>query len=394
VTYRIRFNQPYIAGGEGVQAARCLASGETSGDGAFSKECQRLLCGAFGARSVLLTTSCTSALELAALLCDLEPGDEVILPSYTFVSTANAFLLRGATLKFVDVRPDTLNLDEQLVAAAAGPRTKVIVAVHYAGVACEMDSIRATADRHGALVVEDAAQAVNATYKGSHLGTLAPLGAYSFHATKNFSCGEGGALVVNDARLVERAEIMREKGTNRSRFYRGQVDKYTWMDIGSSYVLSEILAAVLLVQLEHMERITAERRRVYEHYHAALAPLAERGLLTLPTIPDGCGSNYHLFHVLTENLARRTALIEHLKKAGIQAVFHYVPLHTSPMGGALGYRAGMLPVTESVSDRLLRLPLYPALTEAQVDEVAGAVLSFFSASSRSAQSRKSAGSFS
>jgi len=224
VTYRIRFNQPYIAGGEGVQAARCLASGETSGDGAFSKECQRLLCGAFGARSVLLTTSCTSALELAALLCDLEPGDEVILPSYTFVSTANAFLLRGATLKFVDVRPDTLNLDEQLVAAAAGPRTKVIVAVHYAGVACEMDSIRATADRHGALVVEDAAQAVNATYKGSHLGTLAPLGAYSFHATKNFSCGEGGALVVNDARLVERAEIMREKGTNRSRFYRGQVD--------------------------------------------------------------------------------------------------------------------------------------------------------------------------
>ena len=378
MSYRIRFNQPYLAGAEGAQAALCLASGETSGDGAFSKQCQRLLGDAFGARNVLLTTSCTSALELAALLCDLEPGDEVILPSYTFVSTANAFLLRGATLRFVDVRPDTLNVDEKLVEQAGGPRTKVIVAVHYAGIACEMDSIRATAARHDAIVVEDAAQGVNSTYRGGYLGTLAPLGAYSFHATKNFSCGEGGALVVNDPRLVERAEIMREKGTNRSRFYRGQVDKYTWMDLGSSYVLSDVLAAVLLVQLEHMERITAERKRVYEHYCNALRPLAERGLLTLPTIPQGCGSNYHLFHVLTESLSVRTALIEHLKKAGIQATFHYVPLHTSPMGTALGYRAGMLPVTESISDRLLRLPLYPALTPGQVDEVVDAVLSFYS----------------
>jgi dTDP-4-amino-4,6-dideoxygalactose transaminase len=377
-----------------VQAARCLASGETSGDGAFSKECQRLLREAFGAHGVFLTTSCTSALEITAMLCEIEAGDEVILPSFTFVSTANAFLLRGATLRFVDVRPDTLNLDERLLDAALGPRTKVIVPVHYAGVACEMDTILAAAQKHGALVVEDAAQAVNATYRGAYLGTLGQLGAYSFHATKNFSCGEGGAIVVNDPRLVERAEIMREKGTDRSRFYRGQIDKYTWVDLGSSCVLSDVLAAILLVQLQSMERITAERRRVYEHYHSALQPLAARGLLTLPTIPSHCGSNYHLFHVVTEDIAVRTALIEHLKTAGIQAVFHYVPLHTSPMGASLGYRAGMLPVTESVSDRLLRLPLYPALTPAQVDEVVAAVFSFFAVRHVSAQSRKSAGNFS
>jgi dTDP-4-amino-4,6-dideoxygalactose transaminase len=394
VTYRIRFNQPYIAGPEGVQAARCLASGETSGDGAFSKECQRLLREQFGAHGVFLTTSCTSALEIAALLCEIEPGDEVILPSFTFVSTANAFLLRGATLRFVDVRPDTLNLDEKLLEAAIGPRTKVIVPVHYAGVACEMNTVLALAKKHGALVVEDAAQAVNAKYRGAYLGTLGQLGAYSFHATKNFSCGEGGAIVVNDPGLVERAEIMREKGTDRSRFYRGQVDKYTWVDVGSSCVLADVLAAILLVQLEHMERITTERRRVYEHYHAALQPLAERGLLTLPTIPSHCASNYHLFHAVTADLAVRTSLIEHLKKAGIQAVFHYVPLHTSPMGAALGYRTGMLPVTESVSDRLLRLPLYPALTPAQIDEVVAEVFSFFAVRHVRAQPRKSAGSFS
>jgi dTDP-4-amino-4,6-dideoxygalactose transaminase len=255
-----------------------------------------------------------------------------------------------------------------------------------------MDALRAVAEKHGAFVVEDAAQAVNATYRGAYLGTLGTLGAYSFHATKNFSCGEGGAIVVNDARLIERAEVLREKGTNRSRFYRGQIDKYTWVDVGSSCVLSDVLAAILLVQLEHMERITAERRRVYEHYHAALQPLAERGLVTLPTIPSHCASNYHLFHVLTENLAVRTTLIEHLKTAGIESVFHYVPLHTSPMGAKLGCRAGMLPVTESVSDRLLRLPLYPALTPEQVDEVAAAVLSFFAVRGMRAQSRKSAGS--
>jgi dTDP-4-amino-4,6-dideoxygalactose transaminase len=377
MTYRIRFNQPFIAPAEVEAATRCLQSGDTSGDGAFSKKCQQLLREEFGARSVLLTTSCTSALEISALLCELEPGDEVILPSYTFVSTANAFLLRGATLRFVDVRADTLNIDETLIEQAIGPRTRVIVPVHYAGVACEMDAINATAHKHELLVVEDAAQAVNATYKGSYLGTLGQLGAYSFHATKNFSCGEGGALVVNDEKLIERAEIVREKGTNRSRFYRGQVDKYTWMDIGSSYVLADLLAAVLLVQLQHMERITIERRRVYQHYLDALQPLAERGLLTLPVIPPGCGSNYHLFHAVTENLGVRTALLEQLNKDGIHAVFHYVPLHASPMGSSLGYRAGMLPITESVSDRLFRLPLYPALTSAQLDEVVASVFSFF-----------------
>lgn len=373
----IPFNQPFHTASEAEQALRCLASGETSGDGAFSKECQNLLRDTFGARSVLLTTSCTAALEMAAMLCELAPGDEVILPSYTFVSTANAFLLRGAIPKFVDVRSDTLNLDERLLEACVGPRTKAIVPVHYAGVACEMDAIKAVARKQKIMVIEDAAQAVNATYKSAYLGTLGELGAYSFHATKNFSCGEGGALVVNDAALVERAEIIREKGTNRSRFYRGQVDKYTWMDIGSSYVLSDLLAALLLTQLQHMKEITAERRRVYEHYVGALLPLVERGLLTLPVIPSKCGSNYHLFHALVQDLEVRTALLKHLSSDGIQAVFHYVPLHTAPMGAKFGYRSGMLPVTESISDRLFRLPLYPALTPAQLDIIVESIFSFF-----------------
>ena len=373
----IRYNVPFVAGNEAEQLARCLATSETSGDGQFSRECQRVLEKRLAAPRVLLTTSCTSALEIAALLCDIEPGDEVIMPSYTFVSTANAFLLRGATLKFVDIRPDTLNLDERLLPDAITARTKVIVPVHYAGVSCEMDVIRDVAARHGIRVVEDAAQAVSSSYRGAYLGTIGQLGTFSFHATKNFGCGEGGALLVNDASLIERAEILREKGTNRSRFYRGEIDKYTWVDVGSSYVLSDLLAALLLVQLEHIDVITNARKRVYEHYLHALQPLAERGLVTLPTIPSGCTSNYHIFYVIVESLAVRGALIEHLKREAIVAPFHYVPLHTSPMGLALGNEAGTLPVTESISDRLLRLPLYPALAPVDAERVVGAIRAFF-----------------
>lgn len=380
MTIRIRFNVPYTAGNELELIARCLAASETSGGGAFSRECQQVIERKFSAPRVLLTTSCTSALEIAAFLCDLKVGDEVILPSYTFVSTANAFLMRGATLKFVDIRPDTLNLDERLLAAAISRQTKVIVPVHYAGVACEMDTILALANKHGVRVVEDAAQAINSTYNGAFLGTLGDLGAYSFHATKNVSCGEGGALLVNDSSLADRAEILREKGTNRSRFFRGQVDKYTWVDIGSSYVLSDVLAAILLAQLERIETITIERKRVYDHYFEALQPLARRGLITLPNIPAGCESNYHLFYVITESLDTRTALIDRLGRAGIVAPFHYVPLHTSPMGLSLGYEHGMLPITERVSDRLLRLPLYPDLSTAAAADVVNTVLDFYGVS--------------
>jgi dTDP-4-amino-4,6-dideoxygalactose transaminase len=375
----IRFNVPFVAGNETEQIARCLASSETSGDGAFSRECQRILEQRLAAPRVLLTTSCTAALEIAALLCEIDPGDEVVLPSYTFVSTANAFLLRGATLKFVDIRPDTLNLDERLLPAAISPRTKVIVPVHYAGVACEMAAINSLAAEHRIRVVEDAAQAVNSSYRGAYLGTLGQLGTFSFHATKNVSCGEGGALLVNNSSLVERAEVLREKGTNRSHFYRGQVDRYTWVDVGSSYVLSDLLAALLLVQIAHLDEITAQRRRVYEHYSEGLRPLAERGIATLPTIPSGCVSNYHMFYLIVQNLETRGTLIEHLRRQGILAPFHYVPLHTSPMGLALGNTAGMLPVTESISDRLLRLPLYPSLTSADAERVVVAIREFFGA---------------
>jgi dTDP-4-amino-4,6-dideoxygalactose transaminase len=377
VSYRIPFNKPFLVGDESELIARCLASGSTAGDGPFTRECQQLMEQRFGAARVLLTTSCTSALEMAALLCDVAPGDEVILPSYTFVSTANAFLLRGATLKFVDVRPDTLNIDERLIERAITPRTKVIAAVHYASIGCEMDVIGALARKHSLQVVEDAAQAVDATYRGGYLGTFGALGAYSFHASKNFGCGEGGALLINDASLAERAEIIREKGTNRSRFFRGQVDKYTWVDVGSSYVPADVLAALLLTQLRHMDDITARRKRVYDTYYDALQPLAARGLVTLPTIPAHCRSNYHMFYVIVADLATRTALIEHLKTAGILAVFHYVPLHTSPVGLSLGYEQGMLPVTEALSDRLLRLPMYAGLQDSEVAAVVDSIRSFY-----------------
>jgi dTDP-4-amino-4,6-dideoxygalactose transaminase len=375
--YRIPFNRPFLVGGELDNVARSFTSGDMAGDGPFTKQCQALLQQQFGARRALLTTSCTSALEMAALLCNLQQGDEVILPSYTFVSTANAFLLRGARPVFVDIRRDTLNLDEALLAQAITPRTKAIVPVHYAGVACEMDAILDLGRAHGLFVIEDAAQGVHASYKGACLGTLGDFGAYSFHESKNFVCGEGGALLINRAGFEERAEIIREKGTDRARFFRGQVDKYTWVDCGSSYVPSDVLAAILLAQLNGLERITTERKRVFDAYRSALQPLADRGLMTLPNVPEHCRTNYHMFYMVLNDLQTRTALIAHLKQAGILSAFHYVPLHTSPVGRQLGYDAGMLPVTEYVSERLLRLPLFAGLTTAETDEVVERIFSFF-----------------
>lgn len=377
--YKVPFNKPFIVGKELYYIAQSVLSGHISGDGSYSKKCQNLLEERFGAHRALLTTSCTTALEMSALLCDSQEGDEIILPSYAFVSTANAFFLRGAHPKFVDIRPDTLNLDEKLLQDAITARTKAIVPVHYAGVACEMDTICQIADEHGLYVIEDAAQGVNAKYKGSYLGTLGDLGAYSFHETKNFMCGEGGALLINDGRFAERAEIIREKGTNRSQFFRGEIDKYTWVDIGSSCLPSDLLAAFLYAQLEHIQEITDKRRTIYEMYYEGLQPLAARGHVVLPTIPDSCEPNYHMFHVLVDNAGTRAALIEHLKQKGILAVFHYVPLHTSPVGKRLGYKRGELPVTEDVSERLLRLPFYYDLSEDDLGYVVSTIFSFYSA---------------
>jgi dTDP-4-amino-4,6-dideoxygalactose transaminase len=376
MTNRIPFNRPYIVGTEIGYISQCLADAKLSGDGRFTQLCHKMIQERLRAPHVLLTTSCTSALEMAALLCDLEPDDEVILPSFTFVSTANAFVLRGAKPVFVDIRPDTLNIDEQLIEQAVTPRTRVIAPVHYAGVACEMDSISEIAARRSLRVVEDAAQAVGATYKGEFLGTLGDFAAYSFHETKNFVCGEGGAFLAASRRDFERAEILREKGTNRSQFFRGQVDKYTWVDVGSSYLPSDMLAAFLYAQLEHMAEISRLRRQIYERYHAELQPLAERGLLTLPVVPADCGTNHHLFHILLADQDQRSALLEHLKRAGILATFHYVPLHTAPVGVRFGYRAGMLPVTESLSDRLVRLPFYAGMSEADVSSVVSEIGKF------------------
>ena len=379
MTIRIPFNKPSIVGAELIYVGQAVAGGHASGDGPFTKRAQRLMEEHFRARRMLLTTSCTAALELAALLCDLGPGDEVIVPSYTFVSTANAVVLRGATPVFVDIRPDTLNIDERLIEAAITPRTKAIFPIHYAGVSCEMDEIMAIADRHQLLVVEDAAQGVHAKYKGQFLGTIGHMGCYSFHETKNFSCGEGGALVINDPRFEKRAEILREKGTNRSQFLRGQVDKYTWVDIGSSYVPSDMLAAFLLGQLENMDKITEKRGRIYNMYATELAPLVESGQVQIPHVPQHCSTNYHMFYLLTADIEERTALITHLRQAGILSVFHYVPLHSSPFARTLGVAERELPFTDNLSSRLLRLPMYYDLADHEVVEVSRAIRDFYRA---------------
>jgi len=377
LTIHIPFNKPCIVGSELIYVSQAISGGHASGDGPFTRRAQKLMEERFCAARVLLTTSCTAALELAALLCELRPGDEVIVPSFTFVSTANAIVLRGAKPVFVDIRPDTLNIDERLIEAAITPRTRAILPVHYAGVGCEMDEIMAIARRYNLLVVEDAAQGVFAKYKGQWLGTIGHMGCYSFHETKNFSCGEGGALTINEPDLEKRAEILREKGTNRSQFLRGQVDKYTWVDIGSSYVLSDILAAFLYGQLEHMEKITARRGEIFNLYVNLLAPLVDSGRIRTPFIPDHCTSNYHMFYLLAANQDEREALIAHLRQAGILAVFHYVPLHSSPFGKSLGLPQMNLPVTDDTSSRLLRLPMYYDLSDRDVTEVAETVLDFY-----------------
>jgi dTDP-4-amino-4,6-dideoxygalactose transaminase len=377
VSTEIPFNKPYLTGREGAGLDRAFQNLRFAGDGPFTQECARLIEGFLKCPRALLTTSCTHALEMAALLLDVGPGDEIIAPSFTFVSTVNAFVLRGARPVFIDVRPDTLNFDERQFASLITPRTRAAVPVHYAGVGCEMDSILETATRHGIAVVEDNAHGLAGSYRGRPLGTFGCLAVQSFHETKNFSCGEGGALIVNRSEFLERAEIIREKGTDRSRFFRGEVDKYTWVDIGSSYVLGELLAVFLLAQLEELESIQARRRAIWEHYFASLSSVAASHGLGLPVVPAECQQAYHMFYVITRSLAERTALMSHLKQRGIHAVFHYVPLHLSKMGTCFGGRAGQCPVTEDVSERLLRLPFFTALTRMEQDRVIAEILAFY-----------------
>jgi dTDP-4-amino-4,6-dideoxygalactose transaminase len=364
----IKFNQPYMTGRELWLISQAHANGHLSGDGAFTRQCNQWLEAQIGCRKALLTHSCTAALEMAALLLNMAPGDEVIMPSFTFVSTANAFVLRGAVPVFVDIRADTLNIDETLIEQAITSRTRAICVVHYAGVSCEMDAIQAIATRHGLAVVEDAAQAIFSTYKDRPLGSLGALGALSFHETKNVIAGEGGALLVNDEALVDRAEIIREKGTNRSRFFRGQVDKYTWVDVGSSYLPGEIVAAFLAAQLDDAREITAQRLAIWDRYHAWAESHETAGLVRRPIIPGDCTHNAHMYYLLLPSLAARSRFIEGLMQREVGAVFHYIPLHSSPAGLRFGRAHGEMTVTDSTSDRLVRLPLWMGL-EPQLDQV-------------------------
>ncbi|MFZ0539997.1 MAG: dTDP-4-amino-4,6-dideoxygalactose transaminase [Candidatus Sulfotelmatobacter sp.] len=373
--FRVPFNRPCLAGNEYKYIAEAIANGQASGDGPFTRRCHELLERELQAPKVLLTTSCTHALEMAAILLDCGPGDEIIIPSFTFVSTANAFALRGARIVFADIRPDSLNLDESRLPSLITKRTKAIVPVHYAGVACEMDAICSLAREHGIRVVEDNAHSLFARYKGKLTGTFGCLSTQSFHETKNIICGEGGALVVNDPEMVERATIIREKGTNRGQFFRGQVDKYTWVDIGSSYLPSDLLAAFLLAQLEGRQGIQTKRRRVWEYYWRHLQVLAGKNKVRLPVIPAECEQAYHMFYLILPSLECRQALIAHLKEQGILSVFHYVPLHLSAMGMKFGARE--CPVTEDLSSRLLRLPFYNDLTEDDQAQVVGLIKDFF-----------------
>lgn len=365
----IPFNKPYMTGKELGYIAQAHSNSHLAGDGGFTKKCHVWLEERTGSNTALLTHSCTAALEMAAILADFQPGDEVIMPSYTFVSTANAFVLRGGVPVFVDIRPDTFNIDEDLIEAAITERTKAIVPVHYAGVACDMDRIMAIAARHDFLVIEDAAQGVMSSYKGKALGSIGHLGTLSFHETKNIISGEGGALLVNDDRFAERAEIIWEKGTNRGQFFRGQVDKYTWVDIGSSYLPGEIIAAFLWAQMEEAELITRRRLEIWERYHEALAPLEEAGKLRRPIIPDGCQHNGHIYNILLESLERRTEVIARLKNEGVNAVFHYVPLHSSPAGRKYCRIQGSMATTQDVSDKLVRLPMWLGIENNQQNAV-------------------------
>ncbi|MGE8567013.1 MAG: dTDP-4-amino-4,6-dideoxygalactose transaminase [Achromobacter sp.] len=370
MTQKIHFNRPFITGQEINYITEAKLGHKLAGDGPFTKRCHEWLESNSGCARALLTHSCTAALEMAALLLDIEPGDEIIMPSYTFVSTANAFVLRGGVPVFVDIREDTLNLDERLIESAITPRTRAIVPVHYAGVACEMDVIMDIARRHDLKVVEDAAQGVMSTYKGRKLGSIGDLGAYSFHETKNVISGEGGALLVNDPALAVRAEIIREKGTDRSRFFRGEVDKYTWQEVGSSFLPSELIAAFLWAQLENAEQITKDRLEVWDRYHALLEPLEAKGMLRRPIVPDECVHNAHMYYVLLAPEVERQAVLDELKKHNIFSVFHYVPLHSSPGGKRYGRGHGELKFTDRQSERLVRLPLWVGLTVEQQEGIA------------------------
>ncbi len=374
----IPFNQPFIVGKELFNIARAVLENKVlSGDGQFTKYCQNWLESTLGCNRAFLTHSCTAALEMAAILCDIQPGDEVILPSFTFVSTANAFVLRGAVPVFVDIRADTLNIDENLIEKAVTGRTKAVVPVHYAGVPCAMDEISEIAEAKNICVIEDAAQALLSTYKGRYLGSIGHLGTLSFHETKNIISGEGGALLVNDDSLVERTEIVWEKGTNRRKFFRGEVDKYTWVDVGSSYLPSEMIAAFLSAQLEEADRIIKKRRHTFTLYFNLLEPLVQKGVVRLPFIDEDASANGHLFYVITASFDERRKLIEHLKKKNIASVFHYIPLHSSPAGVKYGRISGNLKITEDISQRLLRLPLFYEMTDEQVQHVTDAILEFY-----------------
>jgi dTDP-4-amino-4,6-dideoxygalactose transaminase len=372
----IPFNRASLIGAEFNYMQQAIGNWHVSGDGPFSKKCQTLLESTVGVYKALLTTSCTHALEMTAMLLDIQPGDEVIIPDFTFVSTVNAFVLRGARPIFADIRPDTHNLDETQLNRLITPRTRAIVPVHYAGVGCEMDAIMDIAERHGIPVVEDNAHGLFGKYKNRYLGTFGCLAAQSFHETKNFTCGEGGALLINDPRYIERAEVIREKGTDRSRFFRGQVDKYTWVDIGSSYLPSDILAAFLYAQFEAREQIQQKRRRIWDFYYDRLSDWAQERSIRLPIVPYQCEQSYHLFYLLLPSLRQRSKLISHLNARDIVSVFHYLPLHLSSMGRSFGGKPGDCPVTEDVSERLLRLPFYGDLTEGDQSRVVEAIKEF------------------
>ncbi len=373
---KVDFNRPITVGNEFEYMRQAVENAHISGDGPFTKKCHAFLERELGVPKALLTTSCTHALEMSALLLDIQPGDEVIIPDFTFVSTVNAFVLRGAKPVFLDVRPDTLNLDESKLEAAITPRTKAVVPVHYAGVGCEMDKILAVAYQHNIAVIEDNAHGLFGKYRGKYLGTFGSLASQSFHETKNFSCGEGGALLINDPALAERAEIIREKGTNRSRFFRGQVDKYTWVDIGSSYLPSDILAAFLYAQFEQREKIQTHRKQVWEMYAVGLKDWAAAHDVRLPYVPEDCEQAYHMFYMLLPDLELRQKLIMYLRERGIYSVFHYLPLHLSDMGRGFGGREGDCPVTERISDQLIRLPFHNALTSNDQEMVIEAIREF------------------
>lgn len=373
----VPFNKPYLSGNELQYIKDAINRGHLSGDGHYTKKCQLWLEEMIGSKKALLTHSCTAALELAAILADIGPGDEVIMPSYTFVSTANAFVLRGGVPVFVDIRPDTMNIDESLIESAITDKTKAIVPIHYAGVSCAMQKIMRIAHKYDLLVIEDAAQAIMSYSDGTALGSIGHLGTLSFHETKNITAGEGGALLINDQRFIERAEIVREKGTNRSKFFRGEIDKYTWVDIGSSYLPSDINAAFLYAQMENAESITRQRLKIWNHYYTSLKPLMDRGLIELPFVPPGCVHNAHMFYIKTEDLAQRARVIDYLREKNYYSVFHYIPLHTSALGRSCSRFHGQDINTTRESERLLRLPLFYELSLETVSQIVREIKDFY-----------------